>query len=140
MNIRGMKKGRCHCGQVEFEITLPNGFENLSRCNCSMCARRGAVVTTIESSTFSITQGENILSVYQFNTKTAEHYFCSICGIYTHHKKRSNPKQYDVNVACIEGVNPFELGNIETTDGLNHSSDRVKYLEQGVKNETKTIS
>ena len=104
-----------------------------------MCARRGAVVTAIESSTFSITQGENILSVYQFNTKTAEHYFCSICGIYTHHKKRSIPKQYDVNVACIEGVNPFELGNIETTDGLNHSSDRVKYLEQDVKNVTKTI-
>lgn len=46
------------------------------------------------------------------------------CGIYTHHKRRSNPNQFSVNVACIKGVNPFEQGNIPTTDGINHSSDR----------------
>jgi hypothetical protein len=29
-----------------------------------------------------------------------------------------------VNVACLEGVNPFELGEIPTIDGVNHSADQ----------------
>lgn len=124
MNIKGLSNGKCHCGNVEFEVELPNGFEELSRCNCSMCARRGAVVTSVPLSAFKILKGANQLSLYQFNTKKAEHYFCTNCGIYTHHKRRANPDQYAVNVACIEGVNPFELGDIPTTDGINHSCDR----------------
>ncbi len=124
MDVRGLNRGACHCGGVQFEVQLPNGFESLSRCNCSMCARRGAVVTSVPLSAFSVVHGEEKLSLYQFNTKTAEHYFCSVCGIYTHHKRRSNPDQFSVNVACIEGVNPFEVGEIPTTDGINHSCDR----------------
>ncbi|EDM47809.1 GFA family protein [Marinobacter algicola] len=124
MDVRGLNCGTCHCGSVQFEVDLPNGFEDLSRCNCSMCARRGAVVTSVPLAAFRILQGAENLTLYQFNTKTAEHYFCSTCGIYTHHRRRSNPNQFGVNVACIEGVNPFELGDIPTTDGINHSSDR----------------
>jgi hypothetical protein len=93
-----------------------------------MCARRGAVVNAVPLYSFKITKGLNELSLYQFNTKTAEHYFCSVCGIYTHHRMRSNPNQYSVNIACIEGVNPFDLGDIPTTDGINHSRDRNKVL------------
>lgn len=89
-----------------------------------MCARRGAVVTPVPLSAFRITKGAEMLSLYQFNTKVAEHYFCSICGIYTHHKKRSNPNEYAINIACLEGVNPFELGPVKTTDGIHHSCDR----------------
>ena len=124
MDVIGLNRGACHCGGVQFEVELPNGFEGLSRCNCSMCARRGAVVASVPLARFTVVHGVENLSLYQFNTKTAEHYFCSICGIYTHHKRRSNPDQFSVNVACIEGVNPFDLGEIPTTDGLNHSCDR----------------
>ena len=124
MDLRGSNCGTCHCGSVQFEVDLPTGFQDLSRCNCSMCARRGAVVTSVPLDAFRILQGAENLTLYQFNTKTAEHYFCSTCGIYTHHGRLSNPNQFGVNVACIEGVNPFELGDIPTTDGINHSSDR----------------
>ena len=124
MDLRGSNCGTCHCGSVQFEVDLPTGFQDLSRCNCSMCARRGAVVTSVPLDAFRILQGAENLTLYQFNTKTAEHYFCATCGIYTHHRRRSNPNQFGVNVACIEGVNPFELGDIPTTDGINHSSDR----------------
>ena len=48
-------------------------------------------------------QGEAKLGTYRFNTKTAEHHFCTVCGIYTHHKRRSNPNELGVNVACLEG-------------------------------------
>ena len=124
MDLRGSNCGTCHCGSVQFEVDLPTGFQDLSRCNCSMCARRGAVVTSVPLDAFRILQGAENLTLYQFNTKTAEHYFCSTCGIYTHHRRLSNPNQFGVNVACIEGVNPFELGDIPTTDGIIHSSDR----------------
>ena len=58
---------------------------------------------------------------------TAKHYFCSICGIYTHHQRRSNPLQFGFNVACLEGVNPFELENVPTYDGVNYPKDRFLF-------------
>ena len=124
MGDKDLHKGSCHCGLVEFEVALPRGLESLSRCNCSICARHGAAVMSVPLLAFNITKGANQLTLYQFNTKVAEHYFCSNCGIYTHHKRRSHPNQYAVNVACIEGVNLLELGDVITTDGLNHSCDR----------------
>lgn len=124
MKIKPVHKGSCHCGSVQFELSLPNGLEQLRRCDCSMCRRRGAVVASVPLNGINITQGEEMLSLYQFNTKTARHYFCSNCGIYTHHQRRSNPEQYGFNVACLEGVNPFELGEIPTMDGVNHPADR----------------
>jgi hypothetical protein len=63
------------------------------------------------------------LSTYQFNTMSAEHHFCSKCGIYTHHRRRSNPNEYGVNVAILEGVSPFDFPEVPVTDGINHPSD-----------------
>ncbi|GAA3955913.1 GFA family protein [Allohahella marinimesophila] len=118
-------KGSCHCGLVQFEVNLPDGLKDLSRCNCSICSRRGAIVTSVPLEDFRITKGEDVLTLYQFNTKVAKHYFCSNCGIYTHHQRRSNPQLFAVNIACLKGVRPFELDDIPTTDGINHSSDRA---------------
>ena len=67
-----------------------------------------------------------LLKLYQFHTKTAEHYFCSNCGIHTHGNPRSNPKIYGINVACVEGINPFELENVTLNDGANHPLDKKK--------------
>ena len=124
MKIHPVHKASCHCGAVQFELTLPNGLEELRRCNCSMCRRRGAIVASVPLDGIRITQGEDVLSLYQFNTMTAKHFFCSKCGIYTHHQRRSKPHQYGINVACLEGVNPFELGDVPTLDGINHPADR----------------
>jgi hypothetical protein len=125
MDIQPIHKASCHCGIVHFELSLPNGLEDPRRCNCSMCRRRGAIAASVPLDGIKITKGEGSLSLYQFNTHTAKHYFCSKCGIYTHHQRRSNPEQYGFNVACLEGVNPLELENIPTYDGVNHPEDRV---------------
>ena len=71
-----------------------------------------------------VTKGHEYLSLYQFNTLTAKHYFCSQCGIHTHHQRRSNPEEYGFNVGCLDGVNPFDLGDVPVVDGINHPSDR----------------
>ena len=115
-----MKKLTCHCGGVEFEVKLPEkGFEKLNRCNCSICKRKGYIMTPISPENFKIIKGKDLLTLYQYHTKVAEHYFCSICGIYTHHIMRSNPKMAGINVACLEGVNPFELSSFTSTPASN---------------------
>ena len=114
----------CHCGAVRLRLTLPNGLENPRRCDCSMCRRRGAIVASVVLANLEVVEGEDVLGVYQFNTMTAKHYFCTRCGIYTHHQRRSNPEEYGFNVGCLEGVNPFEVGEVPVFDGVNHPADR----------------
>ncbi|MCH1430557.1 MAG: GFA family protein [Chlamydiales bacterium] len=123
--VQPLHPGACHCGTVKFELLLPNGLQDPRRCNCSMCRRRGAIVASVALNEFRLLQGQDCLSCYQFNTKAAEHYFCSNCGIYTHHKRRSNPLQYAVNIACLYGVDPFVLKDVPIYDGHDHHpSDR----------------
>jgi hypothetical protein len=124
MQVSSIYKATCHCGSVELELTLPNGLEELRRCDCSMCRRRGAIVASVTLDNLRVVKGADKLSLYQFNTMTAKHYFCSVCGIYTHHQRRSNPHLYGFNVACVAGVNPYELGEIPVMDGVNHPCDR----------------
>ena len=117
-------KSTCHCGAVELELTLPNGLEEIRRCDCSMCKRRGAIVASVTLDNLNVVKGSEKLSLYQFNTMTAKHYFCSVCGIYTHHQRRSNPNLYGFNVACVEGVDLNSLGEVPVMDGVNHPCDR----------------
>ena len=122
-----MKKLTCHCGGVEAEIKIPeNGFQKLVRCNCSICKRKGYVIGVIGPEDFKLIKGENLLTLYQFYTKTAKHYFCKVCGINTHNRPRINPKIYGINVACVEGINSYELKNVGINDGENHPLDQKK--------------
>jgi len=69
-----------------------------------------------------VVKGAEKLTLYQWNTKVAKHYFCSICGIYTHHQRRSNPRELGVNVGCLEGVDLFDLRDVSVADGALRSS------------------
>jgi hypothetical protein len=122
--IQAKHLARCHCGAVELELTLPDGIVEPRRCDCSICRRKGAIVASVPLSGIRIVRGQDVLRLYQFNTRTAQHYFCSVCGIYTHHQRRSNPEQYGYNVGCLDGVNPFDLGDVPTRDGVDHPADR----------------
>lgn len=115
--------GVCHCGAVRFHLRLRDGLRSARRCTCSYCRMRGAVAVTAELGDLQILEGQEKLTLYQFNTGTAKHYFCSVCGIYTHHQRRSNPNEYGVNAACLEGVSPFDFEEVLVTDGINHPSD-----------------
>lgn len=115
-------KGRCHCGAVTFEVTLSDGINTARRCDCSLCLRRGAVAVSAPLDGLHILSGEDKLTLYQFNTRKAKHYFCSVCGIYTHHFRRSNPDQIGINLACLEGQTPL-LADVIVNDGVNHPTD-----------------
>ena len=116
--------GQCHCGAVQFEVKLPNGLASARRCNCSYCAKRGAVAVTAMIDGLTILAGEDHLATYRFNTGVAEHHFCTNCGIYTHHRRRSNPNELGVNVACLDGLSPFDFAEVVVYEGLIHPNDR----------------
>lgn len=113
----------CHCGTVRFKVRLSDGLNTARRCNCSYCRMRGAVAVTAMLSDITFLSGQDALSLYQFNTGTAKHYFCSKCGIYTHHQRRSNPKEFGVNAACLKGVSPFDFAEVPVLNGITHPSD-----------------
>jgi hypothetical protein len=121
--IEEQHRASCHCGAVELELALPNGVVDPRRCDCSICRRKGAIMASVPLSGIKVLKGHEVLALYQFNTRTAKHYFCSICGIYTHHQRRSSPDEYGYNIGCLDGVNPYELEAVPVNDGVNHPAD-----------------
>ena len=116
-------RATCHCGAAVLELSIPGELQSLRRCNCSFCRRRGAVAASMLLADLRVVRGET-LTLYTWGTHAARHWFCSVCGIYTHHQRRSKPEEYGFNVACIDGVDPSELGEIPWVDGVNHPRDR----------------
>lgn len=114
---------QCHCGAVAFTVELSDGFNTARRCNCSFCRMRGAIAVSAPLSGIEIIRGKDKLTEYRFNTQQAVHFFCSVCGIYTFHQRRSNPEQYGVNVACIENVSPFDFPSVAVMEGTQHPKD-----------------
>ncbi len=115
-----MKKehhGHCHCGAVRFSFEAEE-ITNGVRCNCSICARKGAVMAgvLIPEQELKIEADEGMLGLYQFGAKTAKHFFCKNCGIYTFHETARKAGHYRVNVACIDEVDVFALP-VEVFDG-----------------------
>jgi len=127
---QGIFHGACHCGAVRFTVALSDGFKSIRRCTCSYCRMRGAVVVMAAPSGVQITKGQDVLSHYRFNTGSVQHFFCSRCGIYTHHQRRSDPSQHAVNVACLDGVSPFDFAVVPVTDGINHPNDTGQAARQ----------
>ena len=108
----------CHCKKVVIELNLIKGIEDLVRCNCSLCKRRGSIMAKVKLKNLKIKKGQDRLSVYKFGRKRhAEHFFCSICGIYTHHRSYTNPENYEFNVACIDTVDTFKYKDIRVFNG-----------------------
>ncbi len=114
----------CHCGTVRFTVKLADGLKTARRCNCSYCRMRGAVAVSANLEDIAVHEGKDALTLYQFNTGVAKHYFCSRCGIYTFHQRRSAPNEYGVNVACLEGMSPFDVKEVPVTEGRVHPKDR----------------
>ena len=123
--ILAKHRASCHCGTVVLELSLPDGVVEPRRCDCSICRRNGAIFAFVPLSGLRIIKGQEALKLYQFSTMTAKHYFCSNCGIYTHHQRRINPNECGYKVGCLEGVNPFDLGQVPTLDGVHHPLDRA---------------
>ena len=100
--------GRCHCGRVRFSFQSEE-LTTGKRCNCSICIRKGAVVSSqyIPDEDFEPHRNTEDLSDYRWNDRVVNHLFCKICGIYPYHGNAEYG--YRVNLGCVDGVDPFAL-------------------------------
>src|SRR5438067_7423647 len=99
-------EGSCHCGAVRFRVRLTDGLSTARRCTCSYCRMRGAVAVSAEVGDISFRSGEGALTLID-STQASRSTISARNAASTHHRRRSNPNQYGVNVACLEGVSPF---------------------------------
>ncbi len=114
--------GGCHCGRVRFEVS--GQIERVLDCNCSICRKKGFLHWIVEPERFHLLSSSDALALYEFNTKTAKHYFCPACGISSYYIPRSHPDMIDVNLRCVEGVNLEEL-ETERFDGQDWEQART---------------
>ena len=108
-------QGGCHCGAVKFNVLAPSKLEIVD-CNCSICEKTGFLHLIVTKDCFELISGEDNLTNYSFNTKTAKHLFCKTCGIKSFYVPRSHPDGYSVNARCL---NPetIESMKIEKANG-----------------------
>jgi hypothetical protein len=93
--------GGCHCGRVRFEVHAP-ARQEVFDCNCSMCSRSGYLHLIVPADRFRLLSGDDALTSYSFNTHTAKHLFCKVCGIKSYYVPRSHPDGFSVNVNCLD--------------------------------------
>lgn len=111
--------GGCHCGAVRFTVDAPAALE-VAACNCSICGMLGYWHLIVPRDAFALVDGREHLTSYRFNTGTAEHLFCSRCGVKSFYVPRSHPEGISVNARCLDRgtvtsieVKPFDGANWE---------------------------
>ena len=100
-------RGSCHCGSVKFSVKTD--LSKVVQCNCSICKRKNAKMNLVSKDAITITHGEENLTIYQFSTNIAKHFFCKTCGIYTHHQRKSDPNGIGVNLGCLDELDSFNI-------------------------------
>ena len=71
----------------------------------------------IPEQALTVLEGEAMLTLYEWNTRRAKHYFCRQCGIYVFHRKRAAPDHFGINVFCLENFNIASVP-VRATQGL----------------------
>jgi hypothetical protein len=105
--------GSCHCGRTHFEVDLD--LDHVRVCDCSICRRRGALIHRVPEGSLRMLTPLDELTLYQWHTRTAEDYFCPICGILPFRRPRTRTATeaadgmpvfggWSINVRCLDGV------------------------------------
>jgi hypothetical protein len=96
--------GGCHCGAVRYEATAD--LSNVISCNCSICSKKGSLLTFVPREQFKLLSGADGQADYQFGSKVIHHMFCKTCGIgsYALGVMPDGTKMAAINVRCLDGV------------------------------------
>jgi len=110
--------GGCHCGHVRYQVETDLG--QVMSCNCSICQKRGALLTFVPAAQFTLISGEDNLTDYQFNKKIVHHLFCRTCGVASFARGRGpdGSEMVAINVRCLDGIDPNAL-SLMPFDGKN---------------------
>ncbi|MCZ4279419.1 GFA family protein [Kiloniella laminariae] len=118
-------EAKCHCGKVHFKFR-GEPVHTAIRCNCSMCRRKNAVMSTgcYSGDAFEIISGKDNLGTYLFGDRKVKHHFCTSCGIYTFHQMGRQQDheeielqgEFRVNLGCAEEIDLEKL-SVRVFDG-----------------------
>lgn len=102
-------RGSCHCGKAAYEVEAD--IPGVLPCNCSLCSRRGSLLTFVPRSKFNLLQGDDALTLYTFNKHLIQHRFCNTCGIqsFAFGKDPKGNEIAAINVRCLENFDFTKL-------------------------------
>ena len=96
----------CHCGAVRIRVRrLPR---TLTRCNCSICRRYGAVWAYYRPSSVTIEAPRRALARYSWNRRIRDYFRCRRCGCVTHYAYR-HPQRHPVLAVNAANFEPAAL-------------------------------
>ena len=116
-------EGGCQCGRVRFRVTAD--LDGVTICNCSICNMKGIWHLIVAPEQFELLSGEDDLSIYTFNTRTAKHTFCKVCGVHPFYVPRSDPDKIDVNARCLDDFDTLGISP-KLFDGRNWEAAMAK--------------
>jgi hypothetical protein len=119
--------GGCHCGRVRFEVLAPAKLE-VADCNCSICSMVGYLHLIVPADRFNLISGRDAFATYTFNTRVAQHYFCSHCGVKSFYVPRSHPDCISVNARCID-AGTIESMTVIPFDGREWEKGRAAWRD-----------
>lgn len=109
-------KGSCHCGAVAFEVE--GEITQLTECNCSICSKKGGLMTFVPRDKLRLLTPEENLANYAFGKHRIQHRFCPKCGMHPF-GEGSDPagnKMAAINVRCLDDFD-FSALPIKHFDG-----------------------
>ena len=98
-------KGGCHCGRIVFEVE--GEIEQVFDCNCSLCAKRGALHWFVSRDVLRLLTPEDDLATYTFNAGKILHRFCPQCGVAPFGEGAApvtGKLMAAINVRCLDGL------------------------------------
>ncbi|WP_298728679.1 GFA family protein [uncultured Ferrovibrio sp.] len=98
-------QGSCHCGAVRYEVTLSLDQPVVS-CNCSICRRKGTLLSFVPAEAFKLLAGKDAVTDYQFNTRNIHHLFCATCGVtsFATGTAPNGARMVAINMRCLDDV------------------------------------
>ena len=109
-------RGSCHCGAIAY--TLDDSPTEAIECNCSICRRKGYLLSFTTPDKFHLETPRDAIATYRFNKHVIEHHFCKTCGCapFSDGKTPDGNRMVAINLRCVEGIDPASV-KISPYDG-----------------------
>ena len=86
------------------------------RCDRALCSRKNAVMAVSRDS-LTVVAGTELIATYAANTHDAQHYFCEICGVCSHHAMRGEKTSVLLTMAYRKDIGVYGIGEAAVGDG-----------------------
>ena len=105
--------GSCHCGAVAFEVE--GEIEAAVACNCSICARKGALLWAVPRDRLRLLTPDAAMGTYSFNKHAIAHRFCTTCGMHPFAEDAGlgDDRSAYVNLRCLADLDLATVPVIE---------------------------